>query len=79
MASEDRGGSVPGAAVEKTRRGVEMMEMEEDNDSIKAGAIRMKDRLTNAAKEGWGKVMSRLRGKELKREGKVIVVEEKDK
>ncbi len=68
-----------GTTVEKTRRGVEMMEMEEDNDSLKAGAIRMKDRLTNAAREGWGKVMSRLRGKEMKREGNVIVVEEKGK
>ncbi len=77
MEREERTGGGTGTAVERTRRGVEMMEMEEDNNIPKASAARFKEKLTSAAKEGWSKVMNRLRGKELKREGSELVVEKR--
>jgi hypothetical protein len=68
-----------GPTVEKTRRGVERMEVEEDLNKTKASvsAGRLKERLTSAAREGWSKVMNRLRGRELKREGGELVVEKR--
>ncbi len=66
-----------GPTVEKTRRGVERMEVEEDTNITKASAGRLKEKLTSAAKEGWSKVMNRLRGRELKREGSELVVEKR--
>jgi hypothetical protein len=55
--------------------GVERMEVEEDINLTKASAGRFKEKLTSAAREGWSKVMNRLRGRELKREGSELVVE----
>jgi hypothetical protein len=54
-----------------------MMEVEEDINLTKASATRLKEKLTSAAKEGWSKVMNRLRGREMKREGSELVVEKR--
>ncbi len=61
--------------VEKTRRGVEAMEVVEEATMEKASMGRIRERITSAAREGWGKLVGRLRGKEIKREGSVLVVE----
>jgi hypothetical protein len=72
MAGADPGVRNP---VEKTRRGVEAMEVAEEEATEKASMGRIRERITSAAREGWGKLVGRLRGKEIKREGSVLVVE----
>jgi hypothetical protein len=61
--------------VENTRRGVEAMEVAEEAAIEKASMGKIRERITSAAREGWGKLFSRLRGKEFKREGSVLIVE----
>ncbi len=53
--------------VENTRRGVEAMEVAEEAAIEKASMGKIRERITSAAREGWGKLVSRLRGKEFKR------------
>ncbi len=61
--------------MEKTRRGVEAMEVVE-GASFKASSVRIKERITAAAREGWAKIRTRLQGRGLKREGSELVVED---
>jgi hypothetical protein len=72
------GDGVPdGVLVERTRRGVESMEVIGEAAPARASVERLKDRIVGAAKEGWNKVRMRLQGRRLKREGDAFVVEEK--
>ncbi len=61
--------------VEKTRRGVEAMEVVE-GASFKASSVRIKERIIAVAREGWAKIRMRLQGRGLKREGSELVVED---
>jgi hypothetical protein len=71
-------GKVETTAVEKTRRGVEAMEVvEEGGSTIKASTERFKGKIAAAAREGWLKIRMRLQGKELKREESELIVGEK--
>ncbi len=63
------------SGVEKTRRGVEAMEVV-DGGSIKASSERIRERIATVARDGWAKIHAKLRGKGLKREGSSLIVEE---
>ncbi len=61
--------------MEKTRRGVEAMEVAEVV-SIKASSNKIREKITAATREGWAKIRLRLQGKGLKREGSTLVVDD---
>jgi hypothetical protein len=62
--------------VERTRRGVEIMEVEEGG-SFKASSDKIRGKIAAVAREGWAKIRMKLQGKGLKRDGSVLFVEEK--
>jgi hypothetical protein len=64
--------------VERTRRGVEVMEVEEGG-SLKASSDKIRGKIAAVAREGWAKIRMKLQGKGLKREGNVLIVEDKCK
>jgi hypothetical protein len=70
------GGEKETEGVERTRRGVETMEVEEGG-SFKASSDKIRGKIAAVAKEGWAKIRMKLQGKGLKRDGSVLVVEEK--
>jgi hypothetical protein len=51
-----------GPAVESTRRGLEAMEVVENETSVKASTGRLKGRVIDAARTGWQKVRMMLNG-----------------
>ncbi len=57
------------AMVERTRRGVEAMEVASDGITSKASSDRLSERISLAAREGWNKIRAKLKGKWLRREG----------
>ncbi len=61
--------------VERTRRGVEVMEVEEGG-SFKACSDKIRGKIAAVAREGWAKIRMKLQGKGLKRDGNVLIVEE---
>jgi hypothetical protein len=65
------------AMVERTRRGVEAMEVASDGISSKASSDKISERISLAAREGWNKIRAKLKGKWLRREGDGLVVEER--
>jgi hypothetical protein len=82
--SMESGGEWTGAGrmrtsgVEKTRRGVEAMEVV-DGVSIKASSENIREKIATVAREGWAKIRAKLQGKGLKREGSSLIVEELNK
>ncbi len=64
--------------VERTRRGVEVMEVEEGG-SFKASSDKIRGKIAAVAREGWAKIRMKLQGKGLKRDGNVLIVEDKCK
>ncbi len=76
--AEEVSGGRGGVAVEKTRRGVESMEVAGEDTMIKASGEKLRDRISSAAKEGWNKIRAKLKGRWLRREGDGLVVEERE-
>jgi hypothetical protein len=75
--SSTRGvGTKTGPAVEKARRGVESMEVEEETSS-KASTGSIRDRMVEAARNGWTKVRAILKGKTVMKDGESLVLGDK--
>jgi hypothetical protein len=64
--------------VERTRRGVEAMEVVGEENILKASSEKLRDRISMVAREGWNKIRSKLKGRWLRREGDGLVVEERE-
>jgi hypothetical protein len=68
-------GKMETTGVEKTRRGVEAMEVVEGG-SLKASSEKIKEKNAAVAREGWAKIRMKLQGKGLKPDGSSLIVEE---
>jgi hypothetical protein len=75
---EEEAGERGIAMVERTRRGVEAMEVVSDGIPTKASGDKLSDRISQVAREGWNKIRAKLKGKWLRREGDGLVVEVRD-
>jgi hypothetical protein len=75
---EDESGGRGVAMVERTRRGVEVMEVAGEESIPKASSEKLRDRISTMAREGWNKIRSKLKGRWLRREGDGLVVEERE-
>ncbi len=76
--TEDESGGRGVAMVERTRRGVEAMEVVGEENIIKASSEKLRERISTVAREGWNKIRSKLKGRWLRREGDGLVVEERE-
>jgi hypothetical protein len=63
--------------VERTRRGVEAMEVVNEGTASKASSDKLRERISLAARDGWNKITAKLNGRWLRREGDGLVVEER--
>ncbi len=74
---EDGNGASGVAMVERTRRGVEAMEVVSEENTLKASSEKLRERISTVAREGWNKIRMKLKGRWLRREGDELVVEER--
>jgi hypothetical protein len=61
--TEDESGGRGVTMVERTRRGVEAMEVAGEESILKASSEKLRDRISTVAREGWNKIRSKLEGK----------------
>jgi hypothetical protein len=76
--TDDESGGRGVAMVERTRRGVEAMEVAGEENIQKASSEKLRDRISSVAREGWNKIRAKLRGRWLRREGDGLVVEDRE-
>ncbi len=77
LRAEDETGERGVAMVERTRRGVEAMEVVSEGTASKASSDKLSERISLAARDGWNKIKAKLKGRWLRREGDGLVVEER--
>jgi hypothetical protein len=64
--------------VERTRRGVEAMEVVNKETASKASSSdNIRERISVVARDGWNKIKAKLKGRWLRRDGDGLVVEER--